>query len=121
MSGPGGNQSNGADRGVNYRALDDLFQLVQERAGTTKYTVMVSVLEIYNESCRDLLANQGGQKIEILATGRAGQNTPDAVMHRVDSPEDVAAVMREGEVNRAVGATAMNEAGGCTPLNAVDP
>ena len=68
---------------MNYRALDDLFSLVHERGDTTKYTVAVSVLEIYNEQCRDLLADQGGHKIEILATGRAGQNTPDAIMHEV--------------------------------------
>jgi hypothetical protein len=58
------------ERGVNYRALDDLFQLVAERSATMKYTVSVSVLEIYNESCRDLLAGRGDAKLEILATVR---------------------------------------------------
>ena len=109
MSGPSGAESSGVDRGINYRALDDLFDLVKERKGTHSYAVSVSVLEIYNEQCRDLLAAIGGHKVEILPTKKAGFNVPTAVTRTVTSRRDVAEVMFEGEVNRATGATAMNE------------
>ena len=39
----------------------------------------MSVLEIYNEQCRDLLAAIGGHKVEILPTKKAGFNVPGAV------------------------------------------
>jgi hypothetical protein len=49
-----------SDRGVNYRALGELFELVREgsarkTAGYT-YTITLSVVEIYNETLR----GQGG-------------------------------------------------------------
>ena len=109
MSGPSGAESGNASRGINYRALDDLFDLIKERRATHAYEVSVSVLEIYNEQCRDLLAAIGGHKVEILPTKKAGFNVPGAVTRAVRSRRDVAEVMLEGEVNRATGATAMNE------------
>jgi len=109
MSGPSGAESGNTSRGINYRALDDLFDLIKERRATHAYEVSVSVLEIYNEQCRDLLAAIGGHKVEILPTKKAGFNVPGAVTRAVRSRRDVAEVMLEGEVNRATGATAMNE------------
>ena len=109
MSGPSGAESGNDSRGINYRALDDLFDLIKERRATHAYEVSVSVLEIYNEQCRDLLAAIGGHKVEILPTKKAGFNVPGAVTRAVRSRRDVAEVMLEGEVNRATGATAMNE------------
>jgi kinesin family protein C2/C3 len=52
-----------ANRGVNYRTIDELFQLAKQRQGEAHYDVSVSVLEIYNEQIKDLLAAPGaGQK-----------------------------------------------------------
>ena len=50
------------DRGVNYRALNKLFTVAKERALTTKYSISVSALEIYNETIRDLLIPTTGDK-----------------------------------------------------------
>lgn len=33
-------------RGINYRALDDLFSLIEERREETVYTIRVQMLEI---------------------------------------------------------------------------
>ena len=85
MSGPSGAESGNASRGINYRALDDLFDLIKERRATHAYEVSVSVLEIYNEQCRDLLAAIGGHKVEILPTKKAGFNVPGAVTRAVRS------------------------------------
>lgn len=44
-------------RGVNYRTLEELFRIIEERKSTFKYEVSVSVLEVYNEQIRDLLVS----------------------------------------------------------------
>lgn len=44
-------------RGVNYRTLEKLFHIMEERKSTFQYEVSVSVLEVYNEQIRDLLAS----------------------------------------------------------------
>ncbi|WRX17154.1 Calponin homology domain - like 6 [Theobroma cacao] len=86
MSGP--NVSSKEDWGVNYRALNDLFQISQSRKSSTIYEVGVQMVEIYNEQVRDLLV---------------------ASMHSVKSTTDVLELMNIGLMNRAVGATALNE------------
>ncbi|KAI6702110.1 hypothetical protein NL676_011246 [Syzygium grande] len=90
MSGP--SASSREDWGVNYRALNDLFQIAQSRTTTVIYEVAVQMVEIYNEQVRDLLST-----------------VPDASMHPVKSTSDVLELMSIGLTNRAVGATALNE------------
>ncbi|KHN01778.1 Kinesin-4 [Glycine soja] len=89
--------------GVNYRALRDLFHISKERAGSIKYEVFVQMIEIYNEQVRDLLVN-------IRNTSQLnGINVPDAFLVPVTCTQDVLDLMRIGQKNRAVGATALNE------------
>ncbi|KAG9459558.1 hypothetical protein H6P81_004066 [Aristolochia fimbriata] len=47
-------------RGVNFRALSDLFFLSEQRRDSFSYEVSVQMIEIYNEQVRDLLATDGG-------------------------------------------------------------
>lgn len=44
-------------RGVNYRTLEELFCIIKERQQLCRYEITVSVLEVYNEQIRDLLAS----------------------------------------------------------------
>ena len=44
-------------RGVNFRTLEELFRIMKERQNQHRYSVSVSVLEVYNEQIRDLLAS----------------------------------------------------------------
>lgn len=48
--------------GVNYRSLNDLFEIQQARKDMIAYTVCVQMLEIYNEMVRDLLSTDGATK-----------------------------------------------------------
>jgi len=53
-----------SDRGVNYKGLEELFKIVNEREATYKYDLSVSILEVYNEQIRDLLATPSSKKYE---------------------------------------------------------
>ncbi|GAB4834416.1 hypothetical protein Ancab_032672 [Ancistrocladus abbreviatus] len=109
MSGP--DVSSRKDWGVNYRALHDLFQISQSRKSSILYEVGVQMVEIYNEQVRDLLTSDGAQKrLGIWSTAQPnGLAVPDASMHPVKSTNDVLELMNIGLMNRAVGATALNE------------
>lgn len=48
--------------GVNYRTLEQLFKIAEERRRTFTYDISVSVLEVYNEQIRDLLASSSASK-----------------------------------------------------------
>ncbi|GAY53421.1 hypothetical protein CUMW_149120, partial [Citrus unshiu] len=118
MSGPSGPHEE--DWGVNYRALNDLFNLSQNRRSSIMYEVAVQMVEIYNEQVRDLLTNDvfwilaicflDLHTLGIMSTSQPnGLAVPDASMHPVTSTEDVLELMDIGLKNRAIGATALNE------------
>ncbi|XP_051152672.1 kinesin-like protein KIN-14I isoform X2 [Andrographis paniculata] len=96
--------------GVNYRALNDLFCISEQRKNTISYDVYVQMIEIYNEQVRDLLVTDGlHKKLEIRNNTSNGINVPDANLLPVTSPSDVINLMNLGHKNRAVGSTAMND------------
>ncbi|THG01051.1 hypothetical protein TEA_000216 [Camellia sinensis var. sinensis] len=92
------------NQGVNYRALDDLFLLAEQRKNTVSYDVSVQLIEIYSEQVRDLLITD-----EIRNSSQTRLNVPDASLVRVTSTSDVIDLMNLGQKNRAVGATTLNE------------
>eukprot|EP00192_Tetraselmis_astigmatica_P002102 CAMPEP_0117660610 /NCGR_PEP_ID=MMETSP0804-20121206/7059_1 /TAXON_ID=1074897 /ORGANISM="Tetraselmis astigmatica, Strain CCMP880" /LENGTH=1042 /DNA_ID=CAMNT_0005467349 /DNA_START=319 /DNA_END=3446 /DNA_ORIENTATION=- len=100
-------------RGINYRALDDLFDIAANRSGEWNYTINVQMLEIYNETLRDLLVDSSVSKkdnrLDIRMTERSGNNVPDATQVRVSETNDVLEIMARGASNRAVGETKMND------------
>ncbi|VAH09431.1 unnamed protein product [Triticum turgidum subsp. durum] len=108
MSGPSTSKK---DWGVNYRALNDLFDISLNRRNIFSYEVGVQMVEIYNEQVRDLLSNKIAQKrLGIWSTSQPnGLVLPDASLYPVKSTSDVLDLMEIGLANRAVGATALNE------------
>jgi kinesin family protein C2/C3 len=58
----GPNGASEEDWGVNYRALNDLFSISQNRRDSLIYEIQVQMVEIYNEQVRDLLLSDGSQK-----------------------------------------------------------
>lgn len=65
------------DRGVNYRTLEELFQLAGKRKGQYEYIISVSVVEVYNEQIRDLLA-------QPLAPGQCTKKYTSTILLRFD-------------------------------------
>ncbi|KAK6783329.1 hypothetical protein RDI58_021126 [Solanum bulbocastanum] len=112
MSGP--SMSSVENWGVNYRALNDLFNISQSRKSSIAYEVGVQMVEIYNEQkyvCHifpDVFFNL--RTLGIWSTTQPnGLAVPDASMHPVKSTANVLELMNIGLMNRAVGATALNE------------
>ncbi|VAI57341.1 unnamed protein product [Triticum turgidum subsp. durum] len=97
--------------GVNYRALNDLFNISHARRDMITYELTVQMIEIYNEQIRDLLGGGGSQKkIGIQNTMQPnGIAVPDATICPVNSTSHVIELMQTGHGNRAMSATALNE------------
>lgn len=114
MSGPGA--ATEESWGVNYQALNDLFNMSESRSRAIMYEIWVQIVEIYNEQVRDLLSSDGSQKkLGISSISHAsGLAVPDASMHLVRASSDVMELMDIGLKNRAVGATALNERSSCS-------
>jgi len=94
--------------GINKRALEDLFTTVEQRSCQWNYTVNVSILEVYNETVRDLL-NSSGEKLEIRMSADGGREIPHLISTQVTTIEEVMEIFEEGRKNRAVASTNMNE------------
>ena len=73
----------------------------------------MQLLEIYNESLRDLLVSEAEARqqrsLALQNTQRSGSNVPDATQVTVSYTEEVLRVMALGARNRAVAETRMNE------------
>ncbi|ONM27406.1 P-loop nucleoside triphosphate hydrolase superfamily protein with CH (Calponin Homology) domain [Zea mays] len=95
--------------GVNYRALNDLFGIQEQRKDTICYEIAVQMMEIYNEQVRDLLQTGGNKTLEIRNNSQNGIAVPDANVVPVRSTADVIDLMNLGQKNRTVCSTAMND------------
>lgn len=65
------------------------------------------MLEIYNETLRDLLAKSDEALLDIRAQGRS-VSVPGLSQVQVRSEADILAVMEMGEKNRTIASTKMN-------------
>ena len=100
------------DRGVNFLALEKLFQDVADLHDSQIWNIeiRVSFLEIYNEQIRDLLTENGAgtqRKLEVK-NGENGMYVPNLAVIPVDTHDEVLQLMRLGQQNRSVASTDMN-------------
>jgi kinesin family protein C2/C3 len=99
------------NRGCNLRALHDLFVKSKERRrDQIEDVITVSVLEIYNESIRDLLRDpsKGLKKLEVRR-GERGNYVPDLTTVEVHDDAEVLELMDMADSVRAAASTDMNE------------
>ncbi|KAM6563992.1 hypothetical protein CsatB_023990 [Cannabis sativa] len=98
------------NRGVNYRTLEQLFQISKERSELFTYDISVSVLEVYNEQIRDLLATSPtSKKLEIKQASEGSHHVPGIVEAKVTNIDQVWTVLQAGSNARAVGSNNVNE------------
>lgn len=95
------------EKGIMPRAFENIFQQIQSDT-KRQYLVRASYLEIYNEEIRDLLNKKQTQRLE-LRDKDTGVYVKDLSTFVVKTPEDFMKIFTEGNVNRHVGATNMNE------------
>ncbi|KAK1554713.1 hypothetical protein Q3G72_016253 [Acer saccharum] len=98
------------NRGVNYRTLEQLFRTAEERKETYTYNIFVSVLEVYNEQIRDLLATSPtSKKLEIRQASEGVHHVPGITEAKVENIKGVWDVLQAGSNARAVGSNNVNE------------
>ncbi|PIA46512.1 hypothetical protein AQUCO_01500213v1 [Aquilegia coerulea] len=98
------------NRGVNYRTVEELFKVANERSETFSYSISVSVLEVYNEQIRDLLAtSQTSKKLEVKQASEGVHHVPGVVEAKVENLKQVWDVLQAGSNSRAVGSNNVNE------------
>ncbi|KAL5716224.1 hypothetical protein ACHQM5_017945 [Ranunculus cassubicifolius] len=101
-------------RGVNYRTLEELFRVINDRHGLYQYEMSVSVLEVYNEQIRDLLVpesqpSSNSKRLEVRQVADGIHHVPGLVEAHVNNMNEVWEVLKTGSNARAVGATNANE------------
>ncbi|ORC92506.1 C-terminal motor kinesin [Trypanosoma theileri] len=99
----------GETKGINTRALERLFEVIEERKETETSTVTISVLEIYCENIRDLLHNDSKLSYEVKQGGPCGTYVTNLSEVPVKSPGDIYKIMERANRNRSEGQTNMNE------------
>ncbi|KAK3000639.1 hypothetical protein RJ639_020766 [Escallonia herrerae] len=100
-------------RGVNFRTLEELFRIIEERKQHFRYEICVSALEVYNEQIRDLLvsshAGATAKRLEIRQLGEGNHHVPGLVEAYVNNMSEAWDVLQTGSNARAVGSTNANE------------
>jgi kinesin family protein 3/17 len=89
------------------RTFESIFKQI-ECDSQREYLVRASYLEIYQEEIRDLLSKNGSKKLD-LKDKDTGVYVKDLSTFVVKTPKDLMDVFNEGNINRHVGATNMNE------------
>ncbi len=97
----------GALRGIVPRVAG-LASTIASRNGDCAYKIFASVVEIYNEKCRDLL-NPAQDNMQVFQDAK-GVHVPGMTVVEVHSEEDCLKIVQKGMSARAVAATEMNEA-----------
>lgn len=88
-------------------AATRVFERMQETPGR-QFAVRVSYMEIYNEEINDLLAPEN-TRLQVHESREGGVHVAGLREEEVASPEEVLALLEEGDRNRKVGETKMNK------------
>lgn len=104
----------GDDIGLIPRICEGLFKRVAETTDEkTKYSAVVSYLEIYNEKVRDLLIQAGkpgaGKSLKVREHPKKGPFVDGLSTHEVFDFAEIDELMELGNSNRTTAATGMND------------
>lgn len=103
----------GEDGGIIPLLCTEIFDQISQRKASKIFTVQCSLLEIYNENLRDLLAAGGDSRdLQIRddsSVGGGGIYVDGITEAPIDSLSSLLNLMDSGQKKRAVGQTNMNE------------
>ncbi|KAM9292223.1 kinesin-like protein KIFC3 [Gastrophryne carolinensis] len=96
--------------GLNQRALRLLLAEVSSRADSWEHQLSVSMLEIYNETLRDLLGPPSGASLDIkMSPGSGGElHVPGLSQHSVRNMQDINKILELGRKQRVTEHTNLN-------------
>ncbi|XP_077209602.1 kinesin-like protein KIFC2 [Paroedura picta] len=99
------------DPGISQRALQALFREMEAREEGWQHSVCLSMVEIYNEAIRDLLAKDPHEKLDVkLNPDGSGQlYVPGLTCVGVGSFREIKKMLSLGKRNRVTSSTHMNE------------
>ena len=98
-------------KGIIPRLVEAIFQGIEDADQGIEFTVKLSYVEIYSERVRDLLTarNSGSDNLKIREGTHGGVYIEGVTETYVNSVEQILALMDDGQRNRAVASTNMNE------------
>ena len=103
------------NRGVNVRSLNAMFSEAKLRLESfnTIYNFKISMCEIYNEECYDLLGDNGENgirpKVKLRQADKQKVFAEGLSIIEVNSVEDIEKIIKLGQENRSVGSHNFNE------------
>ncbi|XP_020673715.2 kinesin-like protein KIN-8A isoform X2 [Dendrobium catenatum] len=92
--------------GVMVLAIKDLFSKIRQRSFDGKHSVLLSYLEVYNETVRDLLSP--GRPL-VLREDKQGITAAGLTQYRAYSTDEVMQLLLQGNRNRTTEPTRVNE------------
>jgi len=102
-----------SDPGLAPRAMAKMFEIIQHhhKVGNFQHECFLSMLEIYNEGIRDLLCDpdEPAKRYDITNDAALGMYVRNLASKSVDSKEATRALVQQGNANRAVGVTNLND------------
>lgn len=96
------------NRGIIPRTFEQIFKTI-EQSNNKQYLVFSSYLEIYQEEIRDLLEAKPKGKCELRDDKGVGVYVSNLNKYICKNVQEILKVMQEGNKNRTIGATDMNE------------
>ncbi|KAK9017026.1 hypothetical protein V6N11_079513 [Hibiscus sabdariffa] len=109
MEGPNILESDERKKGILPRVVDGLFACIKTSAESTKYTIKLSMVEIYMEKVRDLF-DLSKDNIQIKESKTQGILLSGATEISLLDPTEALQSLSSGIANRAIGETQMNMA-----------
>ncbi|KAK9819286.1 hypothetical protein WJX74_000555 [Apatococcus lobatus] len=102
-----GDIGSASDRGIVPRAMAAVCTGVSASTEDCKFSLTMSIVEIYCEKIRDLL-NLGNENLQVQQDKVRGVSLANAYEASISSEDQLMSIMQHGLSNRAVAATAMN-------------
>eukprot|EP01084_Bolivina_argentea_P311084 538431_1 len=91
--------------GIIPRCVDYMFKLLQNSANLLKFSISLSICEVYKEMLRDLLlhekSNKNRKRLEILSAGKQGIRVKNLSEKSCDSVSDILKYIVLAQSNRA--------------------
>ncbi|KAI3916128.1 hypothetical protein MKW98_004569 [Papaver atlanticum] len=109
MEGNGIMECHGEEKGLLPRVVDGLFECLKSLDEMTKYTVKLSMVEIYKEKVRDLF-DLSKDNLQIKESKLHGIYLTGVTEAFISDPAEASQNLSNGAANRAVGETQMNMA-----------